>query len=285
VPVCGCRASEEEGRPQTGVIGRGYPCLRCNRTTPALIDGSFSVGPGPSASRPSPSRSVSARDRRQHHALPSSSARSGVVNSVFRRWCFRRWIGDWTEKGGSGHLVKKNLLTGASVQRAFVLIALTFGGVAALLSWSPQAFADTTTSTSGANCPVTGASGTAGTAIPTSPSVDPVSTTSSQTHLAFTGVDIAVAALVGLLLVGAGMLLVFGSRAHRRRGAKVLGCAFLGVLFAHQLLPAGLASAATNCASPPAVLPESPNGILLPLSALLIVAGAYVWSRRRRAVS
>lgn len=181
--------------------------------------------------------------------------------------------------------MKKNPLTGASALCTVVVIGLALGGIAALLS-PPRAFADTTTSasTSGTNCAVTGSSGTSGTAASTSPPVDAVSTTPSQGDLAFTGTDLAVAAVVGLLLVGAGLLLVLGSRAHRRRGAKVLGCAVLGVLFAHQLLPAGQASAATTCPSPPAVLPETPVGILLPLSAMLIFAAAYVWSRRRRAV-
>jgi hypothetical protein len=180
--------------------------------------------------------------------------------------------------------VKKNPLTGASALCAVVVLGLTLGGLAALLS-PPPAFADTSTSTSGTNCVVTGSSATSGTAVSTSPSVEPVSTAPSQTDLAFTGADLAVAAGTGLLLVGAGVLLVLCARAHRRRGAKVLGCAVLGVLFAHQLLPAGQASAATNCASPPAVLPEVPNGILLPLAALVIFAAAYVWLRRRRAVS
>jgi hypothetical protein len=180
--------------------------------------------------------------------------------------------------------VKKNPLTGASVLTTVLVIGFAFGGIAALLSSSPRAFADPTTSTSATNCAVTGSSGTSGTAVSTSPSVDPVSTTPSQADLAFTGTDLAVATVVGLLLIGAGLLLVLGSRAHRRRGAKVLGCAVLGLLCAHQLLPAGQASAATSCASPPPVLPESSYGILLPLSALLIFVAAYVWSRRHRAV-
>jgi hypothetical protein len=181
--------------------------------------------------------------------------------------------------------VKKNPSTGAPGLCAIVVLGLTLGGIAALLSSSPRAFADTSTSTSGTNCVVTASSATSGTAVSTSPPVEPVSTAPSQTNLAFTGADLAVAVEAGFLLVGAGLLLVLCARAHRRRGAEVLGCAVLGVLFAHLFLPAGQASAATNCDAPPAVLPEVPNGILLPLAALLIFAAAYVWLRRRRAVS
>jgi hypothetical protein len=194
------------------------------------------------------------------------------------------YSGDWTEKRESGHSVKKNPFTrAASALSVVVVVGVTFGGIAALSSSPSQAFADTSTSTTIAstNCVVTGASGTA---VATSPVVDPNTATPAPATLAFTGTDLAVAAVVGVLLVGAGLIMVLGSRAPRRRGSKLLGCAVLGVLLAHQFLPAGQASAATPCPSPPAVLPEVSSAILLPLSALLAFAAAYLWLRRRRAV-
>jgi hypothetical protein len=186
------------------------------------------------------------------------------------------------ERVDRGERVEKRRSRYRAILCLAALFGLTFGGIAALM-WSPQrALADT--STPSTNCVVTGSSGNSGSAVPTSLSVDPASTTPNQTNLAFTGTNLASAVAMGVSLVGLGLLLVLGSRVHRHRLGRILGCAVLGLLLAHELLPTGQASAATSCASPPAALPEVSNGMLLPLSALLVCAAAYVSLRRRRAL-
>lgn len=173
--------------------------------------------------------------------------------------------------------MNKNPPPAALAPRLVVLIALTFIGLCTLCSPSGRAFADTPAPTT--NCGVVTAS--SATSVGNAPAVATSSTAPPNSGLAATGLDIETLVVVAVLLGGSGLLLFFSARFRRRRRPEVLGCVAVGLLFAHLLFPSSQASAASSCSSPPAVLPESPFGILLPTVALLIFVAVYVWSSHR----
>lgn len=126
---------------------------------------------------------------------------------------------------------------------------------------------------------VSGGSVGSGSASPAS-SQESSARTGSGGGLAFTGADVLPWLAAGGLLVGAGCVLLLAARRRRRPRADSLGCALAGLLVVHQLAPA--ASSGSSC-SPPAVLPETPVALLLPLVAGGIFVGAWLYARRRAA--
>lgn len=178
--------------------------------------------------------------------------------------------------------MKKNPPTAALALRVVMLIGLTFVGLCIVCSPSDRAFADPPASTA-TNCGVVTAS--SGASVDSPPAVATSSTAPSDSGQAATGLDVERLVVVAVLLGGSGLLLIFSARLRRRRRPGILGCAAVGLLIAHLVVPSSQASAASICSSPPVVLPETPLGILLPFAALFIFVAAYVWAGRRSAHS
>ena len=119
-------------------------------------------------------------------------------------------------------------------------------------------------------------------------------TAHGSSQLAFTGVDVAVFVVIASILIAAGWGLVLLSRAAVRRSfavdVAIRVCVIIGVVLGGCTVPAAQSawasgsnvSTSADCQdSPPAVLPEVPQAVTLPITGMALGAGMYLLTRRR----
>ena len=138
---------------------------------------------------------------------------------------------------------------------------------------------------------VSASAGTGGTETPTTGATGQVTSTTAATGtLAFTGLDTRPYLDAAVILLTTGGLLVFLGRRPRQSSSRTFGGVVLVGLLAGQFGPpvhsAAVHGAAVRGAAVcalPAVLPESPLAVFLPIGALIVSGLALTVARRRYA--